>query len=171
MEPETNATSEVTKETKSGSLLLPGVIIALVVLAIPVIMSKSKKPEAGTTESAPTTTQAQPTTNGATISTAPVESTMAEPVNGVVIVEAGSFYYQPNLIKVKKGQKVKLVLNSVSMQHDFNIDELKIKIPVTKSGSSASVEFSVDRVGEYEFYCSVGEHRANGQVGKLIVTE
>jgi heme/copper-type cytochrome/quinol oxidase subunit 2 len=92
-------------------------------------------------------------------------------VNGEITVEAGSFYYKPNLIKVKKGEKVKLTLNSASMMHDFKIDELGIEVPVTKSGSSSTVEFTVDKVGEFEFYCSVGAHKANGQVGKLIVTE
>jgi len=31
------------------------------------------------------------------------------------------------------------------------------------------VTFVADKAGEYEFYCSVGQHRANGMVGKLIV--
>jgi len=31
------------------------------------------------------------------------------------------------------------------------------------------VEFTADTPGEFEYYCSVGQHRANGQVGKLIV--
>jgi len=72
---------------------------------------------------------------------------------------------------VKKDVKVKLTLNAISLMHDFNIDELGIKVPVTKSGSSSTVEFTADKVGEFEFYCSIGQHRANGQVGKLIVTE
>lgn len=86
-------------------------------------------------------------------------------------LEAGSFYYQPNTITVKKGDTVKIVMNSVSMMHDFNIDKLGVSIPVTKAGESATVEFVADQVGEFEYYCSVGSHRAQGQVGTLIVTE
>ncbi len=93
------------------------------------------------------------------------------PATESIAVEAGSFYYKPNLIRVKKGVKVKLTLNAVSLMHDFNIDELGVKVPVTKSGSSSTVEFTASKVGEFEFYCSIGQHRANGQVGKLIVTE
>ncbi len=84
-------------------------------------------------------------------------------------VEAGSFYYTPNEIRVKKGEKIKLVLNSVDMMHDFVIDELGVKIPVTKGGSSATVEFTADTAGTFEYYCSVGQHRASGQIGTIIV--
>lgn len=97
--------------------------------------------------------------------------TPTEVVNGEISVEAGSFYFKPNLIRVKKGEKVKLTLNAVSMMHDFNIDELGVKVPLTKNGTSSTVEFIPTKAGEFEFYCSVGSHRANGQVGKLIVTE
>lgn len=84
-------------------------------------------------------------------------------------VEMGAFYYKPNVITVKKGQKVKLVLKSVDMMHDFNIDELKVKSEIVKSGNTGEVEFTADKVGTYEYYCSVGEHRVKGQIGKLIV--
>src|SRR3989338_6566455 len=33
----------------------------------------------------------------------------------IVEVEAGSFYFKPNEIRVKKGQKVKIVMKSMSM--------------------------------------------------------
>ena len=57
------------------------------------------------------------------------------------------------------------------MMHDFNIDELGVKVPITPSGSSSTVEFTASKVGEFQFYCSVGNHRAMGQVGTLIVTK
>jgi heme/copper-type cytochrome/quinol oxidase subunit 2 len=55
------------------------------------------------------------------------------------------------------------------MMHDFVIDELGVKIPVTQAGDTSVVEFVADTPGTYEYYCSVGEHRAQGQVGTLIV--
>jgi heme/copper-type cytochrome/quinol oxidase subunit 2 len=89
----------------------------------------------------------------------------------IVEVEAGSFYYEPNEIRVRQGETVRIVMTSVDMMHDFTIDELGVNIPVTKNGETAEVEFTADTLGEFEFYCSVGEHRANGQVGTLIVEE
>lgn len=87
----------------------------------------------------------------------------------VINLEAGSYYYKPSEIRVKKGQKVRIVMNSVDMMHDFNIDELGVKIPITQAGNTATVEFTADTVGEFEYYCSVGNHKLQGQVGTLIV--
>lgn len=89
----------------------------------------------------------------------------------VTQIDAGGFYYKPNILKVKKGEKVKIEIKAVDMMHDFNIDELGIKSPIVQSGESAIVEFVADKVGEFEYYCSVGQHRNLGQVGKLIVEE
>jgi len=84
-------------------------------------------------------------------------------------LEAGSFYYQPNVVTVNQGDKVKIVINSVDMQHAFVIDELNIASAIAKSGESTTVEFTADTAGEFQFYCSVGTHRAQGMVGTLIV--
>jgi len=84
-------------------------------------------------------------------------------------MEAGSFYYKPNTITVKKGETVKIVMHSVSMMHDFNIDELNVRMPIVKNGDTGIVEFTADKVGTFEYYCSVGQHRANGQVGKITI--
>lgn len=87
----------------------------------------------------------------------------------IIDMEAGAFYYKPNEIRVKKGEKIKIVMKSVDMMHDFNIDELGVKIPIAKSGETGTVEFTADKAGTFEYYCSVGQHRKNGQVGTLIV--
>lgn len=84
-------------------------------------------------------------------------------------IEAGSFYFKPDEIRVKKGDLVKINIQSVSMMHDFYIDELNVKSPIVKDGDTGSVEFVATEVGTFEFYCSVGEHRQNGQVGKIII--
>jgi plastocyanin len=89
----------------------------------------------------------------------------------VIDVEAGSFYYTPDTITIKKGQPVKIVMTSVSMMHDFVIDELNVAMPIIQNGDTGEVEFTPAVAGTFEYYCSVGEHRANGQVGRLIVTE
>lgn len=86
-------------------------------------------------------------------------------------VEGGAFYYKPNELRVKKGQKVTINFNSVDMMHDFVIDELNVKSDIKKGGESTVIEFTPDKTGTFEFYCSVGQHRANGMVGTLIVEE
>ncbi len=86
-----------------------------------------------------------------------------------ITMEAGGFYYKPNVIKAKVGEKIKIVMTSKDMMHDFVIDELGVKLPITKSGETKEVEFTASKAGTFEFYCSVGQHRKNGQVGQLIV--
>jgi heme/copper-type cytochrome/quinol oxidase subunit 2 len=86
-----------------------------------------------------------------------------------IAVEAGSFYFKPAEIRVKKGEVVTIQLTSKDMMHDFNIDALGVKLPITRSGSTNSVTFTADTAGTFEYYCSVGNHRAQGQVGTLIV--
>jgi heme/copper-type cytochrome/quinol oxidase subunit 2 len=88
-----------------------------------------------------------------------------------VEIEAGSFFYDPREIRVKKGTKVEIVLTAKDMMHDFNIDELGVKLPITQAGNTNTLEFVADTVGEFEYYCSVGQHRSLGQVGTLIVEE
>src|SRR5690606_35640871 len=89
----------------------------------------------------------------------------------VIEIEAGSFYYNPDVIRVKKGETVRIVMTSADMMHDFNIDELGVSLPITQSGETNSVTFTANQVGEFEYYCSVGNHRQMGQVGTLIVEE
>ncbi len=84
-------------------------------------------------------------------------------------VTAGGFYYQPAEIRVKQGETVRVEMKSVDMMHDFVIDELGVNIPITQAGESNSVEFTADTKGTFQYYCSVGNHRTQGQVGTIIV--
>ena len=105
-----------------------------------------------------------PTSGSDTISPA---ATAVRTVN----IEAGSFYYDPKEITVKKGEVVRIVLTAKDMMHNFNLDEFSVESATVKAGETTTFEFTPDKVGEFEYYCSVGQHRANGQVGTLIVEE
>jgi len=92
-------------------------------------------------------------------------------------LETAMYYFKPNVIKVKKGDKVKVTINNVDKDdnfeivHDFAIDELGVKSQEVGEGQSGSVEFTADKVGTFEFYCTIGKHREKGQFGSFIVTE
>ncbi len=151
--------------------LVLAVVAAVAVLGIGAVIfreTRSKSPESPTIVETPPAQNPSPSpiTNEMPASDSGVPETVV-----VIDVEAGSFYYKPNVITVKKGQPAKIVLSSKDMMHDFNIDELNVRLPIVKSGNTGEVEFVADKVGEYEYYCSVGQHRKNGQVGKFIVTE
>jgi len=87
----------------------------------------------------------------------------------VIEVEGGAFYFKPNEVRVKAGESVTIKFSSVDMQHDFVIDDLDIRTEVLPGGQSEEITFVPEAPGEYEFYCSVASHRAQGMAGTLIV--
>jgi plastocyanin len=84
-------------------------------------------------------------------------------------VEGGMYYFKPNEIRVKKGDTVKIVFNNKEGMHDWVLDEFKAKTQRIKTGESEAVSFVADKVGTFEYYCSVGNHRAMGMKGNFIV--
>jgi plastocyanin len=97
----------------------------------------------------------------------------AEMNDGVAVfkISGKNFSYSPNRITVKKGQKIRIEFTSESGFHDLVIDEFKASTMRVNTGGNANVEFTPTEAGTFEFYCSVGQHRANGMVGTLVVTE
>ncbi len=150
------------KRGQVNPVLIGGIVLALVIVGIGMMMSRNNT----TQEMA----QVPETTTAPAVNESPAVAGMESSAK-TIEVEAGSFYYKPNEIRVKKGETVKIVMKSVSMMHDFVIDELNVKMPITKNGETGTVEFVADKAGTFEYYCSVGQHRANGQVGTIIVEE
>lgn len=73
-------------------------------------------------------------------------------------------------IVVKKGDKVRIKITNTAGDHDFVIDAYGIKSE-TPLDKEVVVEFTADKVGDFEFYCSKYAHRTIGQTGTLRVTE
>jgi plastocyanin len=85
-------------------------------------------------------------------------------------VETANFSFSLKEIKVKKGDTVKIKLVNKEGFHDMRIDEFGIATPkLNGEGQTADIEFVAGKTGTFEYYCSVGQHRAMGMVGKLIV--
>jgi len=73
-------------------------------------------------------------------------------------------------INVVKGDRVRIKVTNTKGTHDFTLDEYAIK-QMTPLDKEVIIEFTADKVGEFEYYCSVPGHRQGGQFGKLIVKE
>ncbi len=86
-------------------------------------------------------------------------------------VAGTNFKYSVEEIRVKKGDTVRIVFTSESGFHDWVVDEFDARTKQLQAPGSETIEFVADEVGEFEYYCSVGQHRANGMVGTLIVEE
>jgi len=142
-------------------MFIGGVVAIGVALVLVLQISKPNSPAETqpTADSMMTTTEEMPA----------LGATDEESGDVSIEVEGGSFYFKPNEIRVKVGDRVKITLNSVSIMHDFVIDELNVKSATAPAGQSTTVEFMADKTGTFEYYCSVGNHRAQGQIGKLIV--
>mgnify|MGYP001578586618 CR=1 FL=1 len=84
-------------------------------------------------------------------------------------VKGTNFAFAPNVMKVKKGDTVKITFTNAGGFHDFTLDEFNVKTKQLKDGESETVEFVADKAGTFEYYCSVGQHRQMGMKGTLTV--
>lgn len=84
-------------------------------------------------------------------------------------VQAMNFGYDVKEIKVKKGDTVKIHFVNKEGFHDLRLDEFSIATSKINGGQVEDVSFTASKTGTFEYYCSVGQHRAMGMVGKLIV--
>jgi plastocyanin len=80
-----------------------------------------------------------------------------------------NFAFDVKEIRVKKGDTVTINFMSMDGFHDVVIDEFNARTEKIRTGGMSSITFVADKVGTFEYYCSVGSHRMNGMVGKLIV--
>jgi len=116
----------------------------------------------GTETSLPTAADVVPTNDpGITVTTV---DTVQE-----VVVRGNNFTFDTKEIRVKEGTTVRVVFENSGGSHDWVLDEFDARTKMLKSGESETIEFVASKKGSFEYYCSVGEHRAMGMVGKLIV--
>jgi len=84
-------------------------------------------------------------------------------------INAVNYAYDVTEMKVRKGETVTVTFNSTDGFHDWVVDEFNAYTQKVSPGTQTSVTFVADKFGVFEYYCSVGQHRAHGMVGKLIV--
>lgn len=99
------------------------------------------------------------------------ESTDSSTMEGVkeFTVTGSPFKFDIPIIKVKKGDTVKITFKNAQGFHDFVIDEFNVAAKQANGPSEEVVTFVAGKTGEFAYYCSVGQHRANGMEGKLVV--
>ena len=84
-------------------------------------------------------------------------------------VSAGSYFFSPKTMTVNKGDTVKITVTNSGGFHDFKIDEFNVSTSRLQSGQSETITFVADKAGTFQYYCSVGDHRAMGMWGTLTV--
>ncbi|HCC05715.1 TPA: hypothetical protein DEP58_05470 [Patescibacteria group bacterium] len=123
------------------------------------------------TTQTPTTTQTAPVTTQTTApTTTRTPSSQTQTSNKVVFNIKGSNYsFDQDELSVTEGDTVTINFESTDNAHDWTIDEFNASTKQVNVGVPSSVTFVADKVGEFEYYCSVDNHRAMGMVGTLTV--
>src|ERR1700747_3555134 len=81
------------------------------------------------------------------------------------------YEFSPGSLRVRKGERIKLVMTAADHDHGFKLDEVDINQKIPK-GTTVVVEFTADKAGTFQFRCSnvcgIG-HR--GMKGTLVVED
>jgi cytochrome c oxidase subunit II len=81
------------------------------------------------------------------------------------------YEYSPDPIRVKKGERVRLVITCTDRDHGIKLDEFHVEQKL-KKGVPTPVEFDAEQAGTFTFKCSVHCGIGHGGMkGKLIVEE
>ena len=84
---------------------------------------------------------------------------------------AKKYQFDPNVITVKKGERVKLVITALDRDHGFKLEAFGINQKL-KKGDPATIEFTADKAGTFPFQCSEFCGFGHGKMkGKLVVEE
>jgi plastocyanin len=126
------------------------------------------------------------TNNNQTNSTSQSDASSATPANNeeqqeavensdvTVDIIGSNFEFSQDEITAKPGDIVTINYSVDGGSHDFVIDELGVQSEVISSSATDTVTFTVpeDAAGQtYAFYCSIGNHRAQGMEGQLVISE
>jgi heme/copper-type cytochrome/quinol oxidase subunit 2 len=92
------------------------------------------------------------------------------PVTHEVTMTADQFAFDPPVLQVNQGDRVRLTLKAADVVHGFYLDAYGLKTRV-EPGVSQQVEFVADRSGKFRYRCSVscgGLHPF--MMGELVVS-
>ena len=105
----------------------------------------------------------------------PATSPQEEPSSDLSVTEiqvaARKYKFTPNVITVKKGQLVRLIITAEDRDHGFRLKDFDIKQRLVK-GAPTTIEFTPQEAGIFDFKCSVRCGLRHGKMkGKLVVEE
>lgn len=99
--------------------------------------------------------QSQPSTDQALVQNSIQSDNAASKSNTVEFnVTAKQFSFEPNPIRVKLGDRVRLNITSIDVTHGFSLPDFGIS-EVLEPGKTTSVEFIANKKGRFAFYCSI----------------
>jgi nitrite reductase (NO-forming) len=86
-----------------------------------------------------------------------------------VSMTATEFKFNPTSLQLRVGKKVSITLVNIGpVEHDMTVDALGLKLHAA-TGKTVSGDFTLDKPGTYDFYCSIPGHKEAGMRGTLSV--
>ncbi|MBI4015433.1 MAG: cupredoxin domain-containing protein [Candidatus Aenigmarchaeota archaeon] len=146
-------------------------ILAAIIGLVAVAGCTGQSTDTTTTTLKETTTTLTATTGATTTSlTGGTTSTTKEVTVIEKSVTGSSFKFEPSTISVKKGDRVKIRFVSADVGHNLMITGYGQTKVISSGAAAETIEFTADKAGTFEYYCSVGSHKALGMKGTLTVT-
>ncbi|MGE0456512.1 MAG: cupredoxin domain-containing protein [Vicinamibacteria bacterium] len=84
-------------------------------------------------------------------------------------VVASNTGFKPGVLRLRRGDPVRLSLRTEDGEHCFAVDALRIEKRVMP-GRTTSVDLTPDRAGEFPFYCCLEPDSAKLR-GRIVVSE
>jgi cytochrome c oxidase subunit 2 len=80
---------------------------------------------------------------------------------------ASKYQFSPPTIKVKQGDRVKLIITAIDADHGFKLEAFNIGRTLPK-GEPVTIEFTAGRTGSFPFecshFCGLGHRKMKGQL-------
>lgn len=94
----------------------------------------------------------------------------AKPVTHEITLTADQFSFDPPVLKVNQGDRVRLTLHAADVVHGFYLDAYGLKTRV-EPGISQQVEFVANQPGKFRYRCSVSCGSLHPfMIGELVVS-
>ena len=91
-------------------------------------------------------------------------------------VNAGNFYYSPQLLTINVGDTIKWINDGGFHNVNFDVNSITaasfnnpVSFASTPTNDVEMYTYVFSVAGNYDYDCSVGSHAANGMVGTIIV--
>ncbi|MDP2949898.1 MAG: cupredoxin domain-containing protein [Chloroflexota bacterium] len=96
------------------------------------------------------------------------QSDNAITVTAQVPTEGG---FEPDVVRVKAGEVVRLRLTSRDVTHGFYLPDFNVNAGPISPGKYKTVEFVADKVGAFTFYCNVLCSKRHGAMNGTLIVE
>ncbi len=88
----------------------------------------------------------------------------------MIKIIAKQWSFEPAEIRVKKGDKVVLIIKSLDVKHGFSLPEFGLDEKL-ESGKETRIEFKADKAGTFTFRCSVFCGQGHSEMAGVLIVE